>query len=671
MTRTEQFRSSLLARGTRLVDRIPPIVQWCRPVLAPRPGLSADDLIIPEEEEAGIRLITAAEIPGHRSIVTAGEPYPVLAEGPAIWAGQAVALMLSRDPYALRRSLTGTGFRNPAGSVHTAGLARDGSPDLVFEAEFGVEPDLERSGEVEGTYRSGGQAPLYDDPPGALASVSPDGLRILVDGQWPQRTRRAVAAALGTRAEQVHTEGMLAEPSMEAKFWQADLVAVWAALAARATGLPSVCLPDQLEAFRLFGGRAAAETRMVTAVSEDGEPIHSMVNMVIRCGSIQTIGEHSMARCRDMLATGYRMGKIQLRIAVQKTPDLPAGLMTGGPEAALAFAVETHIARLAIVARKPALAVRRSMHGSSLPSTQRDAVADSVLRRSDFERKWASREALRRRGGNSGSTWPRRGIGFAQGHRQIPATGNLGGTSSVLARLNSASELAIRVGVQAASAATRDWWKDVAARAMEMDRAGVSIIPDPSVDSGPASGGRALATVPRMITTALRSLQRRRFREPLPLEARGGSRRVPELPLAACVVDTEFIPVEQELRVREVWISLACGRILDRRRAEQRVEQEVFLALGHALTELRFPDRVADRQTLENYVPAVLFQLPRIRMHFLDDDRDPLPVTGLAMQVVPAAVVNAVSQAGGVFLDRIPATPSLLLEYRALGEPEG
>lgn len=666
MTRTEQFRSSLLARGTRLVDRIPPIVMWCRPLLAPRPGLSVEDLILPEETDSTL-LLSAADIPGHRTIRTAGEPIPVLAEGPALWPGQAIALLLSRNPDALRRIIATTGFRNPAGSVHSPGLDASTGPERVLEVELGTEPELARSSEVEGIYRCGGQAPLYDDPPAAFATTNQDGVRVLVDGQWPQRTRRAVAEVLGVRVEQVQTEGLLAEPSMEAKFWQSDLVAAWAALGARATGLPTVCLPDQLESFRLFGGRAPAEIRIVTALSADGEPITSLVDMTLQCGAIQTFGEQGLLRCRDMLAAGYRMGAVRLRMSVERSAAAPTGSMTGGPEAALAFAMETHIGRLAVVGRKPALTVRRSMHGAGLPAAQRDAVADSVLRLSDFERKWAAREALRRRGGSSASTWPRRGIGFAQGHRQVPPAGEAGGTAGVVARLLSASELDLRVGIQAASAATRDWWRDLAASVMEMDREGVSVIQDAAVDSGPASGGRAIGALPRMITSALRSLQRRRFREPLPLEARGGSRKNPDLPLAACVVDTEFIPVEQELRVREVWIALACGRILDRRRAEQRVEQEVFLGLGHALTELRFPDRAPDRQTLENYIPAVLFQLPRIRVQFLEDPRDPLPVTGLAMQVVPAAVVNAASQAGGVFLDRIPATPSLLLEYRALG----
>ncbi len=344
-------------------------------------------------------------------------------------------------------------------------------------------------------------------------------------------------------------------------------------------------------------------------------------------------------------------------------------------------------------------------------------VLDEVVGLSDFRRKYAAYSALKkRRKSLFDSSGPLRGIGLSiccqgSGHPVLPTqaplkrasgrgkasgSGSAFGTRpaafpgvekaqySIKVRLERDRKLKIFSSLPDMGQGLAAGFKDLAAKILEMDTAKVRIEPidTKSVpDTGPATMSRAFTIGAGLVEQCCLAIKKRRITSSLPIEVKRSYKRPQRLKQdpdafkskeayawAGTVVDLEVDPITLESVCLGIWTVVDAGDMPDKRRAAAQFGRGIIQALGGASMEVLSLDLGRlDRQACTDYhVPGIL-DVPPVFLRLLEgSDKSAsagpkefldLPFLGLA-----PAYAAAVSQATGLYLDRIPLTPEVVQE---------
>jgi CO/xanthine dehydrogenase Mo-binding subunit len=124
------------------------------------------------------------------------------------------------------------------------------------------------------------------------------------------------------------------------------------------------------------------------------------------------------------------------------------------------------------------------------------------------------------------------------------------------------------------------------------------------------------------------------------------------------VVEVEINPIEYTPRIRGVWMGIDGGRILSEKRARRSLRASVVQALGWASGEqMAYIGGVIPGAMDDNYKIPNPSEIPPIAIDFIwNDAEDPKGIGELPFNCIPAAYLQAVSQAMDHHFQRIPLT---------------
>jgi CO/xanthine dehydrogenase Mo-binding subunit len=211
------------------------------------------------------------------------------------------------------------------------------------------------------------------------------------------------------------------------------------------------------------------------------------------------------------------------------------------------------------------------------------------------------------------------------------------------------------------------------------------------IDSGPASASRNITVLTALVERCCAAIRKQRFRDPLPITVRktyhpargselnlnsGG--KIPDINSfshpgwGAAVVEIEIDTIELFPKVRGVWLGIDGGKILSEERARRSVKTSAVQALGWAGREqLAYEDGVIPIEAYETYNIPSPAEIPPIHIDFIWNDTDVSKGIGeLPFNCVPAAYLQAVSQAMDHHFQNIPLRPRELWEAAKLRKKE-
>jgi CO/xanthine dehydrogenase Mo-binding subunit len=294
----------------------------------------------------------------------------------------------------------------------------------------------------------------------------------------------------------------------------------------------------------------------------------------------------------------------------------------------------------------------------------------SVAEESDFHRRYAANELVRKRRiqlpRNSKAL---KGIGCSVAEQISGMTGEreLG---AVTIRLDPGGNARLFCSLPTPTQRLTTAWRQLVAQELGLEIDAVSIdtaySTDP-FDSGPRLFSRGSSVVPRAIQSICQTIQKQRFREPLPIQVRRTIRtsraaRTPAHALrsaGAAVVEAVLLPASMEIDIKSVTLCVYAGRIMDRGAAEAELRRGIYQALNWTLHEA-----VTDSADIGHYRTNFRGKPPRIRIVFGAAERrdGPTGIGELPFLTVPAALTSAISQASGLYLDTLPVRPATLLQ---------
>jgi CO/xanthine dehydrogenase Mo-binding subunit len=379
--------------------------------------------------------VTARDLPGPNGVQLLDDSWPVLAAGAVHHVGEPVALVAAPSRQGARAAREGVAaLYEPLPPVLTLEEAESLPPLASVAMETGaVEAALARAELViEGTYRTGYQEHVYIECQAMTAWFEPDGgLTAVGSMQCPYYVHKALVHAFGLPAEAVRVRASAVGGGFGGKEDFPSLLAIHAALLARAAGRPVRLAYDRGEDIIGTTKRHPAVVRHRTGVSADGRLLAMDIEIVLDGGAYRTLSPVVLSRALLHAFGPYRCDNVRIRGRVLQTHTPPNGAFRGFGAPQVEFAAERQMDRIARALGLDPFEVRERNvvgPGDRLPTGQvLDATAaarlclEEAAARTRFRARWRECEAARpgRRDGE-----PLAGIGLALYFHGAGFTGN-------------------------------------------------------------------------------------------------------------------------------------------------------------------------------------------------------------------------------------------------------
>lgn len=298
----------------------------------------------------GAVCVTAPDIPGKNGILLLDDTWPALADGVVRHVGEPVALVAAstkREARASRRAVEAE--YEPLPHVLTWCEAQGLEPLSSLNLETGdIGEGLKQADLViEGEYRTGHQEHIYIEPHAVIASFDDDGtLRIIGSMQCPFFVVKALMNALELPAEKVRVEPAAIGGGFGGKEDYPSMIAVHAALLARASGHPVKIVYDRHEDIIGTTKRHPSLIKHRTGVTSEGRLLAADIDILLDGGAYRTLSPVVLSRA-VLHATGpYRCPHVRIRGRVLRTHTATNGAFRGFGAPQVQFAAERQMDRI-------------------------------------------------------------------------------------------------------------------------------------------------------------------------------------------------------------------------------------------------------------------------------------------------------------------------------------
>jgi CO/xanthine dehydrogenase Mo-binding subunit len=666
-------------------------------------------------------LITAQDIPGKNSLDDTN--HPILAADEISYIGEPVALIVGPSKNILEENIktckvitedeTPVFDTSEADSQMIAALRNfcAGKPENAFEGAASI---------VQGEYTTGIQEHWYAEPSCALAWLEDPktekgsnvgkkrNISVSAATQWPYHVKRSVAQVLGIPATSVKVNPTAAGFHLDGRLWYPSLLSCHAALGAWISGKPVQLVLTKGEDFYFSPKRCKTEILISSALNEKGEITGMTINAAVNLGAYgvnaQEILDNVYLGCMGV----YKTKNVRFFGQAIKANIPPQGPFAGYGIAQGLFAMERHISIIAENQKKDPAQCRIE----NLPKTgtfpfgilSKEPVngrllIDTTVKKSDYLRKWASYELLRHRRRETqfsfSGSWAQRGeglrgIGIALGCQGNDLLHNDKGNYGIELTLEKNGSLEINTTLAYANTDIGDLWKEIASQITGLMPEMIKVNCGPrSLDSGPAILSRGITVLTKLLEQACYSIVKQKAKKPLPLRARKTTAPLKN-PVwdeyflfpssasdsfvdssgfirpgrAAAVVEVEIDPVEYVPWIRGVWLCVDGGKIFRQDKAARSLTRSAVQALGWAYRErIAYSNGAIPAKQFENFEIPELSQIPPVYIDFIPDTSDePKGIGDLPFACIPAAYLQAVSQAMDFQFCRIPLKPQDILD---------
>lgn len=678
----------------------------------------------PDFDWTGVTVATARDIPGENVVHLMTDDQPVLVDQIIRHVTEPVALVAAptRD-HALAAARHIRLRTEPLPPLFDAERAEN-SPvriygtDNVFHRlaihKGGMSPSPAATAWFhQGVYRVGLQEQLYIEPQGMLAIPRDGHISLFGSLQCPFYVDRAVKRMLGH--DRVNVVQATTGGGFGGKEEFPSLLACHAALLARATGRPVKVIYRRDEDLRATTKRHPAIITIRSVAALDGELLEWQAELLLDGGAYNTLSPVVLSRAMLHLTGPYRCPTVHLtgRVVATNTPPNGAFRGFGAPQAL--FAVERHMDRVARHMDLDPVALRRLnlLRVGDLTATGqvlRDAAGDQVLDRALEAAQQPVPELPALPG--AGHSRLRRGRGVSVVFHGCGFTGN--GEAWLKARVALSLD-GDRVTIHTASTdigqGAETTFMQICAAELGISEDRIDMAPHDTgavPDSGPTVASRTCMVVGGVVQQAAASLRRalqaecgsdnrdfdallraRASRQVLRVEqqyqddgqlqwdpATYKGDAYPTYGWAACVVDLDVDLDTGEVLYRRLITATDVGRAINPVIVEGQLEGGAIQALGWAtMEEVVLDARGCMRNDrLTNYIIPTSADAPELVTIVVENPYAGGPFGAKGIGEIPMdgpapAVAQAVEQATGAIIERLPLSPERILE--ALAERSG
>ena len=534
-------------------------------------------------------------------------------------------------------------------------------------------------------FKVGLQEQLYIEPQGAIAFPEANGvMRVIGSLQCPYYVHRALKRALKLSDAQAIVVQAETGGGFGGKEEYPSIVAVHAALLARKAGRPVRLIYDRHEDLAATTKRHPGVIRHRTGVKRDGTLVSQDIEIVLDGGGYCTLTPVVLSRAAIHAAGPYACPNVRIRARAVATNTPPNGAFRGFGAPQSLFAAELMVEHVAERLGISSVDLRRkwmlrlgdtTATGQVLTeSVGSELVLDAALKAAPHVGTSARRHVRRGRGLSlvfHGSGFTGSGEKKLQGTIAMEALAD--GTFHILTASTEIGQ------------GTKTIFCQLAADALGVGLDRVSLAPqDTSLvpDSGPTVASRTAMIVGRLVQEAAAEIKERLTCERPPLRVQKSyiqpdsihwdettytGDAYPIYAWACTIADVDVDMTTGEVRVTDLVTAVDCGKALHPVMAEGQIEGGSLQAVGWAtIEEIKMKDGGYQNDRLATYLIPTALDAPRIKTILVENpySRGPFGAKGigeLPMDGPAPAIIAAIHDATGVWLNEIPATPEKVL----------
>jgi CO/xanthine dehydrogenase Mo-binding subunit len=643
----------------------------------------------PAFDWAQVVIVTAQDIPGDNVVQLIRDDQPALAAGDIRHREEPILLIAAPDRDTLAAAERAIRIEYDAVEpVFDLSLATETYSTIeiskgdVGGALSGADVVVER------TFKVGLQEQLYIEPQGAIAIPESGGaIRVIGSLQCPYYVHRALKRALKLTDEQAIVVQAETGGGFGGKEEYPSIVAIHAALLARKAGRPVRLIYDRHEDLAATTKRHPGVIRHRTGVRRDGTLVAQDIEILLDGGAYCTLTPVVLSRAAIHAAGPYACPNVRIRARAVATNTPPNGAFRGFGAPQSLFAAELMVEHVAERLGVPSLDLRKkwmlrigdtTATGQTLTeSVSAELVIEAALKAAAPVRPSAHPSVRRGRGlslvfHGSGFT----GSGEKKLGGKIAIEALKGGTFTILTASTEIGQ------------GTKTIFTQIAADALGVPIERVTVAPqDTSLvpDSGPTVASRTAMIVGGLIHEAAAELRERLAKSPqptLPLRVdksyvqpdtihwddqtyRGDA--YPVYAWACTIVDVAVDMLTGEVRVTDLVSAVDCGKAIHPVMAEGQIEGGMLQAVGWAtIEEIKMKDGGYQNDRLATYLIPTALDAPSIHTILVENPYSGGPfgakgIGELPMDGPAPAIIAAIHDATGVWLDEVPATPEKVL----------
>ncbi len=662
------------------------------------------DIPAPDMPE-GYFFYTAADVPGKNTVEIHGDTFPVFAGDKIAYAGEPAGILVGPDfetaealagqieirteepetadnagnePwFAVRTGQEGdcTAFFSEEAEKPQETAAGETQPEAGKKTADGTdktEPETDVPPDADGTE----EEPLRittsaaDILPGDYFHAEHSGvcirwkkeqMEIHTATHWPFHVRETVAAVLACRPEEIAVLQTDPGEIQDVKIWKPSLLAAQAAVASFLCKKSVKLVFSRREEFLYTAKSPAVHVRIKTAANADGVIKAISTHIDIHAGSYVPFTEETIARMILAPQMLYRIENRETTVRIRKTALPPLSPLNEFGESNAFLALETH---MDILARELHL-LPTELKFRNQADEKYTAVTERVCAVSGFLRKYTAYESLnkKRRDIRDG---PVRGIGLSWGHQHgifVSPSMLEGSQYTVEVTMETSGEVHIKSVFY--SPTMKEILCDLAAETLDIDKKQIRFsAPETSADfsSGPDILSSKVAILAPLVAKCCASIQRQRFRKPLPITVKkswkpakalpsgktGTAASMPAVTPGACVVELELNPLDYRIKTKGVWLACSAGKLFDRHAAETTLKKNLSDSAGRLFAGAVQTDGGVFSMR-DGALPDEVFSgfLPDPEICFVESKDIPSGLGSLAYNLLPGAYCAALSQLTG------------------------
>ena len=624
-----------------------------------------------------IKFFQAEDIPGRNYLPYPDETIPLLADSEILYKGQPVGVLTGPDPdelYGIRKEISLEISPIPGFPPYKMRDSRACPAEKRIQKGSSLRGMEKAETVVEGNFTlTLPEMPVY--PRQAVYCSKEGGTYVLhLHSQWPSLIRRLCALAAGISRKQVEIHFNSAGRTWDSHIW---LSVPAAALTVCVTSI--LRQPVKLIAERDLPCRKEIFYHYRAGVDQGGRLTALEAQVYLNTGAYGCFSGEVAARLALGAAGIYQCRHLDIYAKTFNSNTPPWLPMSTWGLAQGAYGAEMLANHIALeTGHDPAewrsrnLVAKGNLNSTSGKIRQTPPLADMIqelAESSDYTRKHAvARQIRTNRNALSITPSSFAGIGMAasrQGYDFL-SRNKLLTAATVSVTLKKEGTLDVLLGTVPATPGILAIWRKNISASLSIDEEQINLIqdwPDEQSFNGPSCLSRNTIVFTRLIEQCCAIIQKKRFRETLPItETRTFRRRTSnewdeevmkgtpfsQSSWGCAVVEVSLFTATREIAIPRIWLTINCGPLLDPQGARSFVESEVRMALTHCL----------DKQAIK---PSLF---PKLELQFKEDGKkstQPSGLEGLAMATIPAAFIQAVSQASGISLTGLPINSASLL----------
>jgi CO/xanthine dehydrogenase Mo-binding subunit len=578
---------------------------------------------------------------------------------------------------------------------------------------------------VEGEYETGAQEQLYIETNGMIAVANAnEGVTVWGSMQCPYYVHKALIKLFSLPPERIRVVQTVTGGGFGGKEEYPSMIAGHAALLAWKSGKPVKMIYDRAEDMAATTKRHPSRTRHRTAVTKDGRLLAMDIDFVIDGGAYATLSSVVLSRGTIHAAGPYNCPNVRVHSKAVATNHPPHGAFRGFGAPQSIFALERHLNKVArAVGLTPEELRRRNfLHEGQTTATNQvirekldlEGLLARALTLSDYHEKKKRFAEL-----NARSTTMRKGIGLATFMHGAGFTGSgeVYLSSVVGAEATPTGRVRVLTANTEIGQGTNTIFSQIAAEALGIDFEKIEIAqPDTAnvPNSGPTVASRTTMIVGKLVESAAIGLKQTLIGSGLLKEGytteefaeacqhyiakhgalRSFSKYDPPPGIhwddekyqgeaygtyawAVYVAEVTMDMVTYEARVDDFVALQEVGKVIHPVLAAGQIEGGVAQAIGYALYEnvVWQNGRMINNQ-MTNYIMPTSADIPPIRVYFEERPYAYGPsgakgIGELPMDGPAPAILNAIEDAIGASVNRIPMMPETLMKVVTAGGANG